>query len=59
VGRLLRDSDDTPTSTPVAVMTYSLWKNRFHLDPSILGKTIVLNGTGFTIAGVADPSFFG
>jgi hypothetical protein len=58
-GRLLRDSDDTPTSTPVGVMTYGLWKNRFHLDPSILGKTVVLNGTPFAVAGVADASFFG
>jgi FtsX-like permease family protein/MacB-like protein len=40
-------------------MTYSLWKNRFHLDPGILGKTVVLNGTAFTVAGVAAPSFFG
>jgi predicted permease len=59
IGRLLRDSDDTPTSTPVAVMTYGLWKNHFRLDPSILGKTVLLNGTGFTVAGVADASFFG
>ena len=58
-GRLLRDSDDTPTSARVAVMTYGLWKNRFRLDPGILGKTVVLNGTAFTVAGVADASFFG
>ncbi len=58
-GRLLRDSDDTPSAAPVAVMTYGLWKNRFHLDPGILGKTAVFNGTAFTIAGVADASFFG
>ncbi len=58
-GRVLRDSDDTPGSAPVAVMTYGLWKNRFHLDPSILGKTVVFNGTAFTVAGVAEASFFG
>ncbi len=58
-GRLLRDSDDIPDSAPVAVMTYSLWKNRFHLDPDILGKSVILNGTAFTVAGVADASFFG
>ena len=58
-GRLLRGSDDAPTSTPVAVMTYGLWKNRFHLDPGILGKIVVFNGTAFMVAGVADASFFG
>jgi len=58
-GRLLRDSDDTPVSAPVGVMSYGLWKNRFHLDPGILGKTVVLNGTAFTVAGVSDAQFFG
>jgi macrolide transport system ATP-binding/permease protein len=58
-GRLLREADDTPTSAPVAVIGYGLWKNRFHLDPGMLGKTVVLNGTAFTVAGVADASFFG
>ena len=58
-GRLLRDSDDTPAAAPVAVMSYGLWKNRFHLDPGILGKSVVLNGTAFTVAGVADEQFFG
>ena len=58
-GRLLRYSDDTPASTPVAVLTYSLWKDRFHLDPSIVGKTVIFNGAAFTVVGVADASFFG
>ena len=58
-GRLLQSSDDTPASPPVAVMTYRLWKDRFHLDPGIVGKTVVLNGAAFTVAGVADASFFG
>lgn len=58
-GRLLRDSDDRPDAAPVAVMTYGLWKNRFHLDPGVLGKAVVLNGTTFTVAGVTDASFFG
>lgn len=59
IGRLLRDSDDTPASAPVAVITYGLWKNRFHLDPRVLGKTIVLNGATFIVTGVANASFFG
>ncbi len=58
-GRLLRDSDDKPNSVPMAVMTYGLWKSRFNLDPGVLGKTVLFNGTAFTVAGVADASFFG
>ena len=58
-GRLLQYPDDTRASTPVAVMTYSLWKDRFHLDPGIVGKTVIFNGTAFSVVGVADASFFG
>lgn len=58
-GRLLWPSDDTPASTPAAVMSYRFWKDRFHLDPGVVGKTIILNGTAFVVAGVADASFFG
>ena len=58
-GRLLRDSDDTPTSTPVGVISYAFWQTRFHLTPAILGQTVVLNGTAFTVVGVADALFFG
>ena len=58
-GRLLRDSDDTRGSAPVAVMSYPFWKTRFHSDRAILGKNVVLNGTAFTVIGVAPSSFFG
>lgn len=59
LGRLLRDSDDTPASAPVAVISYGLWNRRFHLDPGVLGKAVVLNETAFTVVGVTDASFFG
>jgi predicted permease len=58
-GRLLNSSDDTPASAPVAVMSYRLWRDRFRLDASVVGRTVVLNGAAFRVAGVTDPSFFG
>ena len=58
-GRVLRNTDDTRSSPPVAVMSYRFWDNRFHRDPAIPGKTIVLNGTPFTVAGIAAAEFFG
>ncbi len=58
-GRLLRNGDDSPAVSPVAVMSYGLWKNRFQLDPAILGKPVILNGTAYTVVGVADERFFG
>jgi predicted permease len=59
VGRLLLESDDAPSATPTLVMSYGIWNNRFGRDPKIVGKTISLNGFAYSIAGVADSSFFG
>ena len=58
-GRVLRVPDDAPAAMPVAVMSYRLWRDRFHLDSGVVGKSIVLNGTAFTVVGVANREFFG
>src|SRR3984957_11853892 len=42
-----------------AVISYRLWKNYFHGDPSVLGRTVHLNRQRVTIVGVAPPEFFG
>ena len=46
-----------PGSDPLAVINYTYWKQRFGLDPSVLGKTILINKTYFTIIGVMPPPF--
>jgi putative ABC transport system permease protein len=59
-GRLLRDDDDRPEMvSPVAVISYELWQRRFALDPALLGAPVKLNGTPFTIVGVAPKGFQG
>ncbi len=42
-----------------AVISYRLWQNYFHGDPSILGRTVHLNRQPVTIVGVAPPEFYG
>jgi hypothetical protein len=59
LGRTFRASDDSTSAARVAVISYSFWRNRFHLDRAVLGKSVALNGTAFTIVGVADSRFFG
>ncbi|HZP62382.1 MAG TPA: ABC transporter permease [Terriglobales bacterium] len=60
VGRTLSEDDDkTPGGGPVAVISYSMFRNRFNSDTSVLGSTIDLNGYPFTIVGVAPPDFHG
>jgi predicted permease len=49
----------TPGSAPVAVLSNSAWKIRFHGAADIIGRTLDINGTPFTIVGVAPPGFLG
>ena len=44
---------------PVVMLSYNFWDRRFNSDPSILGKTVKLNGKPFTVIGVTPRDFFG
>ncbi len=56
-GRTLMEGDDRPTAAPVAVISYDYWTRRFDRSPQILGRTVALNGSPFTIIGVTPPEF--
>src|ERR1700675_1358568 len=60
LGRGFReDEDQVPGRNPVVVLGPDFWRHEFASDQSILGKTILLNGTKFTVIGVAPDSFPG
>jgi predicted permease len=60
LGRLLNAEDDkTKNASPVAVLQYNFWQNRFGGKSDIVGGTIRLNGSPFTVVGVADARFQG
>ena len=44
---------------PVVVISHQLWKDRFRSDPTIIGKTQMLNGQPHTIIGVTPEGFYG
>jgi hypothetical protein len=52
LGRLLLPEDDKPGKPDVVLLSERVWKRLFNSDPGIVGKTIVLNGNPFTIAGI-------
>src|SRR5262249_34188180 len=59
-GRPISAEDDVvPNGHPVAMISYGYWKQRFGLSPSVVGRTIAISGTPFTIIGVTPPEFFG
>ena len=57
VGRVMQPADYEPGAPPVFVMRYKTWVTKFSADPSILGKTFVLNDTPRTLIGVMPPRF--
>jgi macrolide transport system ATP-binding/permease protein len=60
LGRGFReDEDQVPGRNPVVVLGPDFWRHEFASDPSVLGKTILLNGTDFTVIGVAPDTFAG
>jgi predicted permease len=60
LGRAIARSDaDAPDRSAVAVISYHLWQQSFSSDPAILGKSISLNATPFTVVGVMPAEFHG
>jgi len=57
LGRSLEPADYQAGATPVFVMRYKTWVNRFGADPSSLGKTFKLNGISRTLVGIEAPRF--
>ena len=55
----LPDEDSKPGGNNIAVLSYSLWTNKFGSDPNVLGKTMTLNATPYTIIGVGPRGFKG
>jgi predicted permease len=59
-GRLFtQDEDRAPGANPVAVLSYGFWERRFGKDPSLIGKTILVNEHALTVVGVTAQAFYG
>jgi predicted permease len=53
------DEDRTPGSHPVLVVSHGFWSAQLNAAPDAIGRTVLVNGTPFTIIGVAPPAFRG
>ena len=60
LGRFFLPGEDSkPGGDNLAVISHSLWANKMGSDRNIVGKTLTLNATPFTVIGVAPRGFKG
>jgi predicted permease len=56
-GRLFSAEETRPGGPNVALLAEPYWRRQFNSDSHIVGKTIILNDTTFTVVGVLPASF--
>jgi predicted permease len=60
LGRLLlRDDDVTPGAHAVVVLSERFWRRQFGGDPTLVGRTIRMNGRPYEVVGIAPKEFVG
>ncbi|HEY2498930.1 MAG TPA: ABC transporter permease [Candidatus Angelobacter sp.] len=60
LGRTFRPEEDRGLgSGPVVVLNHGFWERVFASNPNVIGQSVLLNGQGFTIIGVAPKGFQG
>jgi putative ABC transport system permease protein len=57
LGRVFLADEERAGPESVAVLSDGLWKRRFGGDPSVVGKSLTLDGRAVTVVGVAPPEF--
>ncbi len=57
MGRVFAAAEDTPGQAPTVILAHGYWQRRFGSDPSVIGKTLSLNGNPYTIIGVMPATF--
>ncbi len=57
-GRVFHETDDVEDAAGTVLLSYGLWQSVFARDPDLIGKTVRLDGTPFTIIGVMPEGFY-
>jgi putative ABC transport system permease protein len=57
LGRAFSPDEDEPGSPPVVILSHSLWKSRFAGREDVVGETIRLDDTSYTVIGITRPDF--
>ena len=57
LGHTFDQSEDVPNGPHVVMLSYGLWRDSFHSDRSIVGRTVELNEEPYTVVGVMAETF--
>ena len=57
LGRAFRTEEGTEGAGSVLVLEHDYWQSRFLGDPDVLGRSVTLDGTAYTIIGVMPEAF--
>lgn len=56
-GRAYTADEDQPGGARVVVISDGLWRRRFGADPTVIGRSIILDGSGYQVIGIMPPAF--
>src|SRR5687767_9814802 len=54
-GRFFQEGEDTLGRPPVGVLSHRYWKDAFNGDPTVINRTLLLDGQTMTIVGIMSP----
>jgi putative ABC transport system permease protein len=58
LGRAFLPEEYEPGKGQVVILGHTLWRGRFGSDPNVLGKTVRLDGTAYTVVGVMPAGVY-
>ena len=56
LGRVFRADDGTVGAEPVVLLSHRYWQDAFASDPSVIDRSVLLDGVAHSIVGVMPPS---
>jgi putative ABC transport system permease protein len=56
-GRMFTPEEDKPGNAPIVLISQRLWQSHFGSNPSAIGRTLTLDGRGYTLVGVLSAEF--
>src|ERR1041385_872077 len=58
LGRDFLPAEDQPGASPVVIISYGLWQERYGADPNLIGRTMTIDHNSYTIVGVLPQAIY-